>query len=252
VILLLGGTTEALPIARALVAEGHPVLLSTATDLVPRGRFPEAVERVTGMLDEDQIAELISRRGVKALVDATHPYAAVVSENAWRACERKKIPYLAYERPPGVKDGPDIHRVRDHEEGAAVAFSFGRPVLLTIGIRNLLPYITEARRSDVKLVARVLDFPESLDACRKEGLGAGEIVCANGPFTALQNLSLLRGHGIGVLVTKDSGDAGGVGSKIAAAREAGCRVVVVDRPGRPGPGYETIPDLMGALHDFIV
>jgi precorrin-6A/cobalt-precorrin-6A reductase len=247
VILLLGGTTEALPIARALVAEGHPVLLSTATDLAPRGRFPEAVERITGMLDGDGMAGLIADRGVRVVVDATHPYAVVASENAWRACRRTDIPYLAWERPGGVPDGPDIHRVRDHEEGAALASSFRKPVLLTIGVRNLAPYVLSARNSAIKLVARVLDSPDSLDACRRAGLSSHEIVCATGPFSVAENLSLIQKHHVGVLVTKDSGDAGGVAAKVAAARKADCAIVVIERPERPRPGCSTLSDLMAAI-----
>jgi precorrin-6A/cobalt-precorrin-6A reductase len=247
VILLLGGTTEALPIARALVAEGHPVLLSTATDLAPRGSFPKAVSRITGILDEDGLVEIISSQKIRALVDATHPYAAAVSENAWRACKKTNTPYLAWERPGGVPDGPDIHRARDHEEGADLASSFGTPVLLTIGVRNISPYLSMAEKRGIKLVARVLDTPESEAACRSAGLDPGEIVCANGPFSMEENFSLIQKHHIGVLVTKDSGEAGGVGDKIDAARKAGCRVVVIMRPQRPGPTFQYLGKLMAAL-----
>jgi precorrin-6A/cobalt-precorrin-6A reductase len=247
VILLLGGTTEALPIARALVAERYPVLLSTATDLTPRGRFPEAVERIAGMLNADGMAGLISLRGIRAVVDATHPFAAAVSENAWQACRRTGIPYFAWERPGGVADGPDIHRARDHEEGAVLACSFNMPVLLTIGVRNLSPYLSMARKRGVKLVARVLDTPESIAACRNAGFDPGEIVGAAGPFSVEENFFLIQKHHIGVLVTKDSGDAGGVGEKVSAALKAGCRIVVIRRPKRPEPKFQHLGGLMAAL-----
>lgn len=246
-ILLLGGTSEAIPIARAIEAEGYSVLLSTATALSPRGRIPGSVARSVGMLDEDAMVELFSSRGICAVVDATHPYASAVSENAWRACRRAEIPYLAWDRPGGVDDGPDIHWARNHDEGAALACSFGRPVLLTIGVRNLAPYVSFAGKSRVKLVARVLDTTESVEACRAAGLTPGRIVCANGPFTMEENLSLIRKHCIGVLVTKDSGDAGGVGAKIDAARKAGCPIVAISRPSRPEPKYNNIGELTAAL-----
>lgn len=248
VILLLGGTTEAFPIANALSDEGYSVLLSTATDLEPRGGFPAGVERTIGMLDDAGMAQLISRRGIRAVVDATHPYAAAASENAWHACRRTNTPYVAWERPGGVADGPNVHRAGNHEAGAALACSFGRPVLLTIGVRNLAPYVSMAGKSKTKLVARVLDTPESVAACRKAGLGPAEIVCATGPFSVTENLSLIQKHSIGVLVTKDSGDAGGVGAKVAAARKAGCRIVVIERSERPQPGFSTISELLAAIN----
>jgi precorrin-6A/cobalt-precorrin-6A reductase len=198
-------------------------------------------------MDEDGLAGLIRSRRIRAVVDATHPYAAAVSENAWRVCGRMKIPYLAYDRPGVVTDGPDIHRVGDHEEGASAAFSFGKSVLLTIGIRNLAPYVSAARKSEADLLARVLDTPESLSACQRAGLGPHEIVCATGPFSMAENFSLITQHHIGVLVTKDSGDAGGAGAKVTAARKAGCDIVVIERPERPRPGCSTISGLVTAI-----
>jgi precorrin-6A/cobalt-precorrin-6A reductase len=63
----------------------------------------------------------------------------------------------------------------------------------------------------------------------------------------MENTSLIARHHIGVLVTKDSGKAGGVGAKIAAARDSGCQIVVVKRPPRPKAGHSSIPALMKAV-----
>ena len=246
-ILLLGGTTEAAPIAAALVEAGYTVLLSTATDLAPRSRFPGSVERIVGSMDEEEMAKLIRNREIRAVVDATHPYAATASENASRACRRTSIPCFAWERPGGVVEGPDIHHAGTHEEGAALACSFGRPVLLTIGVRNLARYVSLARKSKTRLVVRVLDTPESAAICRKAGLDFGEIIRATGPFSITDNLLLIEKHNIGVLVTKDSGEAGGVPAKVAAARKAGCEIVVVERPNRPRPSFSTLSDLVTAM-----
>ncbi len=52
-------------------------------------------------------------------------------------------------------------------------------------------------------------------------------------------------HGIGTLVTKDGGQAGGTDAKIAAARQEGCRVVVVARLAAPGgTAVASIEDLI--------
>ncbi len=246
-ILLFGGTSETAPIARALVAENHRVLLSTATTLPLRDTIPDTVERITGMMDEEAMAALIRKRQIHAVVDATHPYAAAVSENAWRACRRMKILYLTYSRPGAVDYGPDIHRVANHEVGAVQAFAFGRPVLLTIGVRNLRPYVTEARKQNIPIVARVLDFPSSLAASLEAGLAREETVAGSGPFSETQNLELIKKHDIGVLVTKDSGKVGGVENKITAARRAGCNIVAIERPKMCQKGFSTIAELVAAI-----
>lgn len=246
-ILLLGGTTESGLIAQALLEEGFEVLLSTATQIPPRGGFPAEIRLRTGKLDARGLVHLIREQGIQAVVDATHPYAAMISANAWAECRGMGIPYVAFERPNTVTHAPDIHWATDHDQAATLACSFGRPVLLTIGVRNLAPYVAAARLRGVKLVARILDYPSSIEACRRRGLDLQEIVCATGPFSVMENTSLITRHHIGVLVTKDSGEAGGVRTKIAAARDSGCQVVVVKRPPRPEAGHSSIPALMEAV-----
>jgi len=242
-ILLLGGTSETVQIAQALVKQGWEVLLSTATTMVSRGQMPAHVRVRCGMLDEQGIEHLIRNEKITAVVDATHPYAEAVSQNAWQACQATGVRYLAYERPSASVE--PVHRVPDHQSAAKQAFSFDRPVFLTIGVRNLAPYIAEARRLGIALKARVLNHPDSVAACHDAGLSENEILCADGPFTVEENKSHMKGFG--VLVTKDSGEAGGVDAKVEAACQSGCEVVVIERPKRPASGYASVEALMHAL-----
>lgn len=230
-------------IAEALVRQGHEVLLSSATQLPLRGKIPAGVRVRSGMLDEQGMVSLLREEKITAVVDATHPYAAAASQNAWKACQAAGVRYLAYERPGTSAEG--VHRVPDHPAAAKLAFSFGKPVLLTTGVRNLAPYVAEARQRDIALKARVLNHPDSVAACHAAGLSEREILCADGPFTVEENISHLRSFG--VLVTKDSGEAGGVDTKLEAARQCGCEVVVIERPKRPLPGYATVEALVRAI-----
>ncbi|MGE5799737.1 MAG: precorrin-6A reductase [Syntrophaceae bacterium] len=246
-ILLLGGTAEAAPIARALMKEGYEVLLSTATSLPSRDPLPRQVQRRIGVLDEKALVELIRARRIRAVVDATHPYSETVSANAGRACRVTAVPYLGYERPGVVDDAPDIVWATDHGHASALACSFSRPILLTIGSRHLAPYVSASRDHGVKIVARVMDEPSSLEYCRHAGLRPEEIVPANGPFSEQHTADLISRYRIGVLVTRDSGEAGGVRAKIAAARKAGCRIVVLKRPRNRQDCTHSIPDLVKAV-----
>ena len=90
--------------------------------------------------------------------------------------------------------------------------------------------------------ARVLNHPDSVTACHDAGLSDSEMLCADGPFKVEENIKHLQSFG--VLVTKDSGEAGGVDTKLEAARQCGCEVVVVERPSRPVPGYASIEELV--------
>ena len=243
-LLLLGGTSETVQIAQALVKQGWEVLLSTATTMASRAQMPAGVRVRCGMLDEQGIENLIRNEKITAVMDATHPYAEAVSQNAWQACQAAGIRYLAYERPCARVES--VHRVPNHQSAAKHAFSFGRPVFLTIGVRNLAPYVAEARKRGVAMRARVLNHSDSVTACHDAGLIDSEILCADGPFTVEENIKHLQSFG--VLVTKDSGEAGGVDTKLEAARQSGCEVVVVERPSRPVPGYTSIEALVHALN----
>lgn len=248
-ILLLGGTSEAGTIAAALSAAGVRVLVSMATDLASSVRETDSVAVRTGALDGAGLYALIVEARAQALVDATHPYASEVTVNAQSAAARAGVPYLRYLRPPAVAVENGVVLARDHEEAARRAVRFGRPVLLTIGTRHLTPYLREAKRASVPVFARVLSTPEALHACEAAGLPRERVVTGHGPFSVDRTVEVLRRHEIGVLVTKDGGEAGGVPEKMEAARRGGCEIVVVERPAErvaPGNSFAEVRELVEA------
>ncbi|MBM3890897.1 MAG: precorrin-6A/cobalt-precorrin-6A reductase, partial [Verrucomicrobia bacterium] len=136
----------------------------------------------------------------------------------------------------------------DHAEAARTACKAGKPILLTIGSKNVRPYAEAARRAGVTLVARVLSHADSVRACRDAGIADERIITGRGPFSAEENRRLIRQFGIGVLVTKDSGEAGGVSQKLEAARLEGCRVIMVGRPQQPVANvFDSITGLVNEL-----
>jgi precorrin-6A/cobalt-precorrin-6A reductase len=100
----------------------------------------------------------------------------------------------------------------------------------------------------VALVARVLPRRESFQACLRAAIAEDCIISARGPFTVEENRAQIRRYHIGVLVTKDSGDAGGVPAKLEAARLERCAVIIVDRPPLPASAaYDSVEDLVAAV-----
>ncbi len=244
-ILLLGGTSESADVAEAIAGAGYKVLVSAATDVPLESPSHANLTQRHGRLNEEAMAELVRRQHIRAIVDVTHPYASEVRATAALVAEQMHIPYLTYVRPGSVTRQDDVRHVPGHEDAALAAFSYGKPVLLTTGSRNLAPYIEEARRTRLPLVARVLAHEESIAACLEAGLPEDCIVTGRGPYTVEENRRLLREYGMGVLVTKDSGERGGVREKLEAARLEGCQVVVVDRSGLP------TADTCGSLSELI-
>ncbi len=248
-ILLLGGTSNARPIAMRLAEAGYRVLVSQATDVPLEMPRHGNLEARCGPLDERGLAELVDRRAIRAIVDAAHPYAVAVHAAADRVAAAKGIPCLRFLRPAAVEAAvPGVELVADHAAAADAAFRRGQPVLLTTGTRNLVPYVKQAHRTGLNLMVRVLDHPDSLDACRRAGIRPEQVIAGRGPFSVEDNRRHIRACAAGALVTKDSGTAGGTAEKLQAARAEGCDVIVIARPALGNrQGFTDVDALLTAL-----
>ena len=249
-ILLLGGTSETATIAEQLACAGFEVMVSTATDTALDVGAQPGIHRRCGRLDADAMERFVRDQAIRAIVDAAHPYAARLRAQARTVADRVPVPYFRYVRPASAWDETDALVVRgaDHAAAAALAFSYGKPVLLTTGSTNLEPYCREAAQRGLPMAVRVLPERESLEACRRAGIDDAFVVAERGPFSAEQNREHIRRFGAGVLVTKESGTEGGFAAKLEAAREEHCRVVVIERPPEPAVNaYGSVDALVTAV-----
>ena len=242
-ILLLGGTCETDSIARALVLRGIAVLVSTATDYPLTLTAHPLIRRRVGALNDETLRRLIATHRIDAVVNAAHPYAEVVGGLAQKVSEALVIPYFRFLRPPLSIGQTDVLHADGHRAAAEIARSFEKPILLTVGSKNAFVYVEAVRGTGIPVYIRVLDRKESIDACLAAGVSAEAIVAAKGPFSVDDNLSLIRRFLIGVLVTKDSGEAGGLKEKLEAARRSGVRSILVDRPVAVGPTIDNVQEL---------
>ena len=228
---VFAGTTEGRELVALLAGQPVAVTACVATEygetlLEPR----ENLAISTGRLTEDEMAALLGREGFDCVVDATHPYAAQVTENIAAACRTVGVDCLRLLR--GSDAAPeDAVCVPDIPGAVAYLAKTEGNILLTTGSKELAQYTALpdfARRE----YARVLPMDASLAACRAAGLPPDRIIAMQGPFSQEMNTAMLRSVSAGYLVTKDTGGAGGFGGKAAAAREAGAVLVVVGRPAQ--------------------
>lgn len=254
-LLLAGGTAETGDICTGLLDLGQDIILATATDTpLP---LPESarLRRVCGRLDAEGFAALIRAHAMRLVICAVHPYASEARENLCRAADICGVPFLCYLRPESpLDDTAQASGERgvplfcaEHMQAAQVAAGFGEKILLTTGSRNLAPYVAAARAAGVALFARMLDTPESRAALAAAGIAEEQAILARGPFTATENIAHIRRCGAGVLVSKDGGEAGGMGAKIEAARECGCRLLIVRRPAYGGESCGGVAELLEAV-----
>ncbi|AJC57367.1 cobalt-precorrin-6A reductase [Streptomyces noursei] len=223
-VLILGGTTEARRLAAALEAEPGVRVTTSLAGRVAAPRLPAGEVRIGGFGGPEGLARWLRAHAVDALIDATHPFAGTISFNAARAAATAHVPLLALRRPGwGAQPGDVWHPVPSLAEAAAALPALGGRVFLTTGRMGLAHF---AHLTDLWFLVRSVDAPEPPHPPRMT------TVLDRGPFTLDGERELLRRHRIDVLVTKDSG-AAATAPKLAAAREAGVPVVVVQRPAVP-------------------
>ncbi|MGY0465018.1 cobalt-precorrin-6A reductase [Kitasatospora sp. cg17-2] len=241
-LLILGGTTEARALAAALDGRTGLRVTSSLAGRVARPRLPAGEVRIGGFGGADGLADWLRAERVDTVVDATHPFAAVMSGNAAAAAAATGVPLLALRRPGWTAvPGDDWHRVPSLDAAAALLPALGRRVLLTSGRQGLAAF---AHLDGLHFVARSVDPPEPpLPA-------ALDVLLDRGPFTLDGERAVLREHRIDVVVTKDSGGAA-TAPKLTAARELGLPVVLVDRPPLPAgvPVAASVAEVLERLAD---
>src|SRR5262249_19862049 len=99
-ILILGGTTEARRLAERLVERADVAVTGSLAGRTPARAGPAGRVRMGGFGGAEGLGEYPPAERVDALVDATHPYAAIVSANAADAAAATHVPLLALRRPP--------------------------------------------------------------------------------------------------------------------------------------------------------
>lgn len=230
-IFLAAGTADGRTLAQELLAAGYQVAASVTS------RYgAELLAACDGKLvineeplDEAALIRYAASHDVQVIVDASHPYAVNVSKNAMMAAKKLGIPYLRYERSLTELSG-EIHIVHSYEEAASQSSALGRRIFLTTGSHNLKAFTTAPALADAVLIARVLPTAEVLALCEALGLTPAQIVALQGPFSTALNRELFRHCQAEVIVTKNSGQVGGTDTKLAAAKELGLPVVLIDRP----------------------
>ena len=231
-VLLFGGTREGHLLAKALVEKGQPVTLSVATEygemvLEPALRRSPLLEVHSGRLDEGQMEEWLAGGAFGLVIDATHPYAALVTRQIRDVCGRLHLPLLRCLR-PGQEQQGDLEFGQMEE---AVRWLEGQEwnILLTTGTKDL-EIFRNLKAFEDRVYARVLPAVKSLEICLSLGLKGRHIIAMQGPFSVETNLSQLREFDCRFLVTKNAGSQGGYSQKLEAAKLAGATSLVIGRP----------------------
>lgn len=232
---VFSGTTEGRIFSRQLAALGVQVVVSVATALgaEEQGSTPGIAVRV-GRLEPEEMALLL--QDAQLCVDATHPYAAVATQNIAAAARQAGVEYHRLLRAPSALPAGCLVFASAAEAARALADTQGS-VLLATGAKELAAFAPIAPQ---RLFPRVLPTQEGIAACEVAGIPHRNIIALQGPFSQELNEALMRQFSIRWLVTKDGGAPGGFDQKAAAAAAVGAQLVVLRRPPEQGSTAETI------------
>lgn len=239
-VLLLGGTTEAAQMARALAEAGVDAIYSYAG----RTESPMAQPlplRVGGFGGVAGLADYLQAEEITHVIDATHPFAAQMSLNAISACTETGTPLIVLERAPWVAGaGDDWTHVPDIPAAVAALSGPPRRMFLAIGRQHLAPFAAQGQH---RYLLRLVDPPTD-----PLPLPQADVVIARGPFHEADDIALLQAHRIDLVVAKNAGGKGAV-AKIAAARALKLPVLMIDRPVLPPRRVaHEVPEVMAWLH----
>ncbi|MDV0594052.1 MULTISPECIES: cobalt-precorrin-6A reductase [unclassified Enterobacter] len=239
-VLVMGGTSDARAICQQLDAAGVAYTLSVATPTGQRlaGDINGRVR--CGRLETQQMVDWLAENRTRWVIDASHPYAEVVSRNILTACETVGVLLSRYQRPEQLCDltHPLLYSVPGIEEACDIARRFGERVLLTTGSKDLARW--RAGLPEKTLLARVLPVPEVIEQCAGLGFGVTEIFAMCGPFSAEFNAAFYRQCRADVMITKASGAEGGYQEKVQPCLDAGIPCIVITRPAPLVTGEELL------------
>ncbi len=246
-IVIFAGTTEGRLLAERLAASGVEVTACVATEYGEK-LIPEqpCLQVHSGRMDAEKMTDFLQQKMPYLVVDATHPYAQVVSETVKKVCEELHMEYVRLLRPAGAALPADerIHFVQNAKAAAELAEQMSGNIFLTTGSKELAVFI-QIISDFSRLYARVLSTEETFEICKELGFEGKQLICMQGPFSEDLNRAMYAHVDAKILVTKESGDVGGFSDKMQAALALGMQCIVIQRPKEQGLTFEQVCERLG-------
>ncbi|WP_406535494.1 precorrin-6A reductase [Methanobrevibacter sp.] len=234
-IFLLGGTKDSINIIEFIKKNYDAYILTTTTTeygakLAREGGSDDTIARP---LPKDEITELILDGKFDILIDTTHPFAEHITQTSATIAKELKIPYIRFERPTTNFEDIDIshiHFVNSFiEAGKLIDDKFKEGNILHFAgantMEDVLKYVPTER-----FYPRILKVPSSLEKCEELKVDPNHIIPMTGAASTDENIELIEKYDASVMITKESGEIGGVIDKIEAANEKDIAVIMIQRP----------------------
>ena len=234
-IFLLGGTKDSTNIIEFIKKNYDAYILTTTTTEygAKLARESGSDDTIARPLLKDEITEIITEGKFDVLIDATHPFAEHITQTSATIAKELEMPYIRFERPTTNLEGIDtsrIHYVNSFvEAGKLIANEFGEGNVLHFAGANtmgdVLKYVPTER-----FYPRILKVASSIEKCEELGVDPSHIIPMKGAATTDENIELIERYDACVMITKESGEIGGVIDKIDAANKKDISVIMIQRP----------------------
>jgi precorrin-6A/cobalt-precorrin-6A reductase len=236
---LIGGTSDSANIARIIAAASFPCLVTVTTPSA-FSLYPDlpSLSVQVGQLNECTIKDFCQENNIKLIIDASHPYAQIISQLAINYATLANIPYLRYERPViSQKIGLELDSIDILLQGD---YLLGQRVLLTLGSKALPRFRPWHDRAT--LFTRLLPVVNSLEIALEAGFTSDRIIALRPPISADLEAALWQHWQITLVVTKASGKEGGEARKKALAAQLGINLITIARPTLNYPRQTSNPN----------
>ena len=234
-ILLLGGTKDSTNIIEHIKKNYDAFILTTTTTEYGARLADEAGsdDTIARPLLKPEIVEIIKEGDFDVLIDATHPFAEHITQTSATIADELEMPYIRFERPATNLEGIDtshIHYVKSFDEaGKLIAGEFAKGAVMHFAGANTMADIVKYVSVE-RFYPRILKVENSLKKCRELNIDPEHIIPMTGAATKEENVELIEKYDARVMITKESGEIGGVIEKIEAANEKDIAVIMIKRP----------------------
>ena len=216
-ILVFGGTTEGRKAVEVLEEGGSPYFYSTKT-----GEQDITLQhgvRIDGALDEAAMMHFCTEHGIRMIVDAAHPFAALLHQTIAMTASALSLPVVRFERiyPPC---DPAITWIDDYTQIPRDIHS----LLATTGVQSISK-LKPLAADGISIFYRILNRPSSIALALKQGATQAQLCYYDDPNDIPVQAD--------AILLKESGLSGGFTEKVEAAKACGMRVIAIKRPEQP-------------------
>lgn len=234
-ILLLGGTKDATNIIEFIKDNYDTYILTTTTTEygAKLARESGSDDTIARPLPKDDLIETIRDYNIDFLIDATHPFAEHITQTIVGIASELKMPFIRFERPTTNLENIDtsrIHNVKSFDEaGKLIQSQFNQGNVLHFAGANTMADIVKYVPVE-KFYPRILKVASSIEKCEELGINENHIIPMTGAATTDENIELIEKYDACVMITKESGEIGGVIEKIEAANQTEIAIIMIKRP----------------------